>query len=212
MRLDHRHGTSYDASLITIPHNRERRATHATEQVVEGLGVDQLLMRLPQLPEVTTPVGVETASRSDAPALSRLLSAAFEQPWDEKWVVDNLFADESVVATFVLRGPDSIAATASARLLPEQFPESGYVHFVATAPEARGRGLGGQATQAVLAAFAARGLRQAVLETDDGRLGAISLYLGLGFVPEYRNPEHVLRWSSIFSQLAGGTSHREVRG
>jgi len=168
-------------------------------------------MRLPQLGDAMAPqASAEIASRADAPALSRLLSAAFEQPWDERWVAEHLFDDESVVETHVVHRGDEIVATASVRLLPGQFPGAGYVHFVATAPEARGGGLGVRMTSAVLHSFATMGLSQAVLETDDDRLSAISLYLGLGFVPEYRDHQHLLRWSRVFRALRGRPSQREA--
>ena len=143
----------------------------------------------------------DIASVSDAPALSRLLAQAFEQPWDRAWVEENLFGDKTVAATYVVRDRDRIVATASARLLPEQYPDAGYVHFVATAADVRGRGLGAQVTHSVLSSFVERDLHQAVLETDDERLSAISMYLGLGFVPVYREDDHVARWSQILSLL-----------
>lgn len=164
--------------------------------------MDQLLMRLPVLGQgAGAATGVALASPDDAPGLSNLLSAAFGEPWDERWVTENLYDDASVVATYVIRGENGLDATASARLLPDQFPDAGYVHFVATSPAARGKGLGVTVTRAVLGCFADRGMQQAVLETDDQRLSAISMYLALGFVPEYRSADHLHRWSRVFASL-----------
>jgi mycothiol synthase len=168
--------------------------------------VVSLLMRRPDLSGLPaappTEVGVEVASEADVPQLAALLDASFEDSWDGDRVRRDLLNDSTVRRTLIIRDGDAIVATASARVLPGEFPGAGYVHWVASDPKRRGQGLGFAATLAVLYDFIDAGLTESVLETDDERLSAIRVYLGLGFVPQYRDESHQSRWSKIFIALA----------
>lgn len=86
------------------------------------------------------------------------------------------------------------------RLRPEEV-EIGYVHMVGVLPDHRGHRLGYALTLATLHRFRERGLRAAMLDTDDYRLSAIRAYLDLGFQPEQRHPSHPGRWAVILAQL-----------
>lgn len=92
-------------------------------------------------------------------------------------------------------------ATTSARLLPDRFPDSGYVHWVAADPAHQGHRLGYIVTLATLYEFARMGCKDAVLETDDDRLAAIKTYQNLGFKPEHRNALHIERWAKVAADL-----------
>jgi mycothiol synthase len=162
-----------------------------------------LLMRRPDLDDLpTAPTGVDLATVADDEGLARLLDAAFtNEAWDAARVHRELFDDKTVEAVYVIRERERIVSTASARLMPEDHPGAGYLHWVASDPELRGRGLGRAVTLAVLHRFAADGLTATVLETDDERLSAIRLYLALGYVPQYPDASHVDRWSKIFRAM-----------
>jgi mycothiol synthase len=165
-------------------------------------------MRRPDLASLPpVPAGVESADAEDVPGLVSLLEAAFEEPWDGDRVRRDLLEDPSVRRTLIIRDGEAIVATASARVLPSEYPGAGYVHWVASHPTHRGQGLGFAATAAVLQEFLTEGLTEAVLETDDERLSAIRVYLGLGFIPQYRDGGHQLRWSKIFTALVGERRH-----
>jgi mycothiol synthase len=139
---------------------------------------------------------------ADAAGLADLLTAAFEEQWDVGRVRGALLDAPDVVRTWVVEGPDGhLLATASERLLPDTYPDAGYLHWVASAPAARGVGLGSLVTLACLAGFAGRGLPRAVLETEDFRVPAVRTYLRLGFVPEYRTEDERMRWSGLFPRL-----------
>lgn len=164
---------------------------------------EQLLMRLPTLADAQEPVledgfTLEQVPLAQAGELAALLQSAFGDPWDEDRVCRELGADNGVQAIYGIRSHAQLIATASARAIPPLYPNSGYVHWVGVDPVHRGRSLGKLVTAAVLVHFREAGLEDSVLETDDYRLPAIKTYLGLGFVPEYRTPEHRLRWSKIF--------------
>lgn len=164
--------------------------------------MSSLLMRRPDLADL--PPALETidvAGPDDADGLARLLTASFEDPWDVARVRSHLLDEPTVSETLVIRDGDRIVATASARTLPERYPGAGYLHWVASDPEARGRGIGRAVVLAVLHRFAADGCTASVLETEDHRLAAIKLYLRLGYVPQYPDDDHLQRWSAIFRRL-----------
>lgn len=169
--------------------------------------MSQLFMRrstLNDLPEISLPAGylLREYRQNDLDSLSALMRAAFQ---DEKWTSEkvryDLIEDETVVRTFVIEHNGQIVATASARLLPEAYPGSGYVHWVAAHPDHAGQRLGAIITVATLQEFAHLGCTDAVLETDDHRLAAIKTYQNLGFVPEHRHETHAERWAHIIADL-----------
>jgi mycothiol synthase len=160
---------------------------------------------LPADPPEPTTGRLRAAVDGDATGLGELLTAAFEEPWDVDRIRAELLAAPDVARTWVVEDPDGqLVATASERLLPDRYPDAGYLHWVASAPAARGRGLGSLVTLACLAGFADRGLSRAVLETEDFRVPAVRTYLHLGFVPESRTDEERLRWSGLFPRLLHG--------
>lgn len=163
-----------------------------------------LLMRRPHLKDLPpVPSGVETAGERDAEELARLLEASFTTTtWTPDRVRLDLLGDPTVRATYLVRRGERIVATASARVLPHRYPGAGCLHWVASDPGLRGRGLGLTVILAALHRFARDGLAASVLETDDDRLPAISAYLRLGFVPQYPTPHHQDRWSEIFRRLS----------
>jgi mycothiol synthase len=144
----------------------------------------------------------------DMAGLAALLQAAFpEHTWTPEKAHEALVADATVKTIFVIEHDGAPVATASARLLPDSYPDSGYVHWVAAIPPTRAGRLGYVATLATLHAFVRLGCRDAVLETDDFRLPAIKTYLRLGFVPEFRHPSHPERWAqieAILGELSAG--------
>lgn len=163
-----------------------------------------VMLRPPEVPlaALSGAPPVRRATAADTPALARLLGAAFpEQDWPEDRVRRDLLAAADVPATFVVEETGGLIATASVRYT-ERFPDSGYVHWVAVDPAARGRRLARVVMDAVIRTFIADGRTSAILETDDPRLPAIASYLGQGFIPHYRDPDHAQRWSRVFMTMA----------
>lgn len=175
----------------------------------------QLFMRLPFLAELGEPrqlpdgYELRVAARSEYAGVAEVLAAAFDEPWDELRVEQELGPSEGVEAVFVVVGGSRVVATASARVLPSTYPGSGYVHYVGVHPDARGRALGEAVSVAVVQYFANRGLTDAVLETDAFRMPALRTYFRLGFVPEYRQSNDPARWSrvmrALFARGVGGS-------
>ena len=116
-------------------------------------------------------------------------------------VAEALNEQQGVKQTLVIDFQDRPIATASARLRPDRFPGSGYLHWVAVDPDHQGQRLGFFVSLAVLHTFGTLGCTDAVLETQDHRLAAIQTYLKLGFLPEYRDETHRERWETIQAVL-----------
>jgi mycothiol synthase len=156
---------------------------------------------LPAMPALPEGYALRAAVSEDAPAVAEVMSSAFGPEWTPDRVLQALLDAPDVKVTYVVTANDKPVATASARLVPDRYPNSGYVHWVGSHQEHRGRGLGAIASIAVLQYFRAIGCRDAVLETDPFRLPAIRTYLKLGFVPEHVDPEHERVWREVFEEL-----------
>ncbi len=170
--------------------------------------MSQLFMRRPNLddlpPDLELPAGfvMREYEQKDLPSLTDLMQGAFpEEHWTTDRIQKSLFDDPTVVNTLVIVDGNKVVASASARLLPDKFPASGYVHWVGSHPEYKGKRLGYSVSLAVLRIFKTLGCKDAVLETDDFRLAAIKIYNDLGFVPEHRHESHPERWARVFSDL-----------
>ncbi len=139
----------------------------------------------------------------DLEYLASTLSAAFDEPWSRERVQTSLTETPDVKAVYVITWHGQPVATASSRWLPDRFPQSGYVHWVATHPQHVRKGLASALLAHLLHDFRDRGYTDAVLETDDFRIPAIRSYLKFGFLPVYTvgEEDHRYRWSSIFQTL-----------
>lgn len=165
----------------------------------------QLVMKRPGLALGDYPDSpdVRRAKGDDAEGLARVFKTAFpEMDWDAARARKELLDAADVRATFLVGDSGAVLGTASARYFEQRFPGVGYVHWVAVDPVARGRGVFDAVMAAVHRQFAADGRPVAVLETDDHRLPAIAAYLRLGYVPQYVEPDHEVRWSAVFTKLA----------
>lgn len=145
---------------------------------------------------------LRAATVEDAAALNVVLEAAFDEPWGIDRTLSVLLAAPDVVRTWLITtSAGQLVATASERLLPDEYPGAGYVHYVGALASVSGKRLGQIVTQRCLAGFAERGLEKAVLKTDDYRLPAVRTYLRIGFVPEYRSDEERSAWSGVFKTI-----------
>lgn len=170
--------------------------------------MQQLLMRrpdlgaLPPIPALPEGYVLREYQEGDLESLAALMRAAYQDnQWTPEKTHKTFVEDTSVKKTFVIEHRGKIVATASARLTPDKFPDSGYVHWVAADPAEKGRGLGYVVTLATLHAFVQLGCKDAVLETDDYRLPAIKTYQKLGFAPEHAHETHPERWAKILADL-----------
>lgn len=155
------------------------------------------------LPPANPPLGysVREFRPGDEEGIAATLTAAFGVEWTAEKVKQELTECDYVRKVFVVaHDTDGVVATASAAWNPA-YPDEGYVHWVGTRPEHGGKRLGALATVAVMHDFVRQGLTHAMLETDDNRLGAIRVYLELGFVPDRFHASHYPRWEAIQARL-----------
>lgn len=149
------------------------------------------LLNLPPLPALPDSYTLRQMRLEDTGAVASVLDRAFaDEAWDAARVAETLNERQGVKQTLVIDFRGRPIATASARLRPDHFPGSGYLHWVAVDPDHQGRWLGYSVSLAVLHTFEAMGCADAVLETQDHRLAAIKTYLKLGFVPQCRDEAH----------------------
>jgi mycothiol synthase len=164
-------------------------------------------MRRPHLEAIPEPCplparyALREATEADGPALAGVLTRAFAEPWSVERVNEVLLAHPEVPTTFLIEHAGVPMATASFQLKPEEFPASGWVHYVGAEPAHAGRGLGAAVVVAVLRAARDAGKQDAMLTTDDPRLPAIRTYLKLGFEPDLWHPSHPERWQAIYAAL-----------
>ena len=101
---------------------------------------------------------------------------------------------------FATRAGQAVATACAYDVQPEGV-NAAQVHMVCAKPDHRGRGLGRLVTLAVLHYMREQGYAAAFLGTDDFRVTAVKTYLGLGFIPDYIEDSHRLRWSSVFAKV-----------
>ncbi len=139
-----------------------------------------------------------TAPISDA-AWAQLLSAGGELgPWDALRLHTEmalLVPETQVFLTGVDAQPVACAG------VYERDPESWEIGWIAVHPEHRRRGLGEAVTGLALQRAVELLPRAILLYTQDHRLGAIRLYLRLGFEPALRHRSHRRRWRAISKSL-----------
>jgi mycothiol synthase len=161
-------------------------------------------LELTSLPPLWAPpdgYSLRTAGAGDADGIAAVMASAFGPEWTAERVRQALLDAPDVKETYIVLQADRPVATASARLVPERYPGSGYLHWVGSHQEHRGRRLGALVSLAALHYFREAGCRDAVLETDPPRLAAIRTYLRLGFVPEPVDPAHETLWREILAAI-----------
>lgn len=98
---------------------------------------------------------------------------------------------------FVIDSAGQITGTATGWLKPGK----GYVHMVGIRTDFRGKGLAKPLSAAVVKYLQEKGCSRIVLDTDDFRLPAIKVYLGLGFVPVLHDSDMRERWLAVMRAL-----------
>jgi mycothiol synthase len=162
------------------------------------------LEHLPKVPALPTGYELRQFVKQDSSvALGDVLTAAFDEPWNEQRTKTELTEAPDVHAVYIVTHQNTIVATASSQLRSNHTTTSGYVHWVGTLPEQRGKGLAYILVARVLQDFVERGYTGAYLETQPSRHAAIKTYLKLGFTPEYevegQNQQTI--WSEVFQTL-----------
>ena len=77
--------------------------------------------------------------------------------------------------------------------------EVGRLDFIVTHPMHRKKGLGKNICIAVINHFIEKKYKKIILQTEDWRISAISIYLKLGFRPVYTDENLEKRWQKIIN-------------
>ena len=168
------------------------------------------LFGVPATPILAAPLVIRRARVVEAGALAALLGRAYpSETWDAAGTELELFRDETVRATLVVAAEGRVVATASLQVRPD-FPECGWVRWVATEQDRRRGGLARALVIGVLALARQAGCREARLRTQTDPLAAIPLYLQLGFEPLVTGDQEREAWGRVLRLLGGeaGGDHR----
>ena len=92
-------------------------------------------------------------------------------------------------------------AVASITVVCNYETKAGLFHMVGSLPECRGKGVGKMLGNIGEHVLKTAGMQTASLKTDDFRIPAIKVYLGVGFRPDLSNEDFVQRWDAIFSVI-----------
>lgn len=177
--------------------------------MVPGFNEGDVLMHRPHLRDLPAPaplasgVSLRQVEPEDERSLAELLERVFLQygeRWDKDRVRHVLTEASDVNAVYAIFWQGQPVATTSSQYLPEYADTAGFVHWVATHPDFRGKSLASALLIRVLTDFKERGYDGAWLITQPDRIPAIRTYLKFGFVPEYKanGADHRSRWSAIF--------------
>ena len=180
--------------------------TSASETGDAREAVPSLILRrgpLP-LPPLELPPGIRLLPfrEEGGPAMwEHIVNTAFGRDFtfEGKMRAEPAFRPERILFLEQAGRPVAVAAAWQRDKWP---PGTGYLHYVAVLPEARGQHLGYWVSLAALHQMRREGNASALLETQDHRLPAIKTYLRLGFVPDLTShPSYPARWENILAQL-----------
>ncbi len=130
-----------------------------------------------------------------------LRAGGFAEDWTSRTVAEYVRDPVRRAGSWVVASGDDLVSATFAT--PDaQCAEIGFLDYVVTHPDHRGKGLGRAVCTGVMKFFGGRGYRSIRLLTDDWRLPAIRLYLSLGFQPEMTRGDMPGRWREIRKKLA----------
>lgn len=166
--------------------------------------ISLLLSDLSAIPPIRIPPGYHSATLSPGhemdfvQVMRRSLAAEADMAWfcrtfsdDPDYTADNLL--------LIYEDTKPVAAAAAWQVLSGA-KKTGLVHMLGVDRNYQGRGLGRVMLLLVLHRLKERGFHSVIAAAEDVRIPAISLYLSLGFKPQYRNRMDELRWKRVLQQ------------
>lgn len=183
-------------------------------------GLEKLQMKaadLSNLPDIAVPDGYvlsgDPLQESDHEGMVDCLASAYgiqHDVWDLPRIQKVFLDNKDVKRTFRLLhtntdGTTTVAGTATLKIMPNDFPGAGYLHWVAVHPRHQGHGFAKILVNAVLReARDNHGATSSVLHVVDTSLPALSTYFQFGFEPIMVEENNVGRWEAIRAELAKG--------
>lgn len=161
--------------------------------------IDVVLTTTP--PSLPDPLEIRRAQLEDADKIADLCGRSYiGEVWDTKSTEIELFQDKTVKAVLLVTDNSRLVATASLQVRTDS-PYSGQIRWVATAPDMRRQGLANFLVVRLLEIAATEGCKNAYLKTTTDALGAITLYLKLGFRPMIDSERERSIWSDVFRTI-----------
>ncbi len=169
--------------------------------------------RKPNVWDQAVPDGyrLRTYRDDDAESYLRLMNRAGFEDWDESSVAEAL-AKSLPNGIFFLEPAETgrpVATAAAFHAPTDLHPFGGELGWVGTHPDHRDRGLGRMVCAAAVDRLVRAEYERIYLITDEWRLPAIKIYLGLGFVPFLFAPEMKERWRAVCRELDWPFTPRE---
>ena len=156
-------------------------------------------LEFPELAPVLKPFIIRRSQIEESESLAALCGRAYP---DEAWDLENtkleLFQSDTVKAVLVVADTNELLATASLQV-HSHAPYSAQVRWVATEHKWRRHGFARALVVSLLKIAKNEGCEE--LHTTTDLLGAISLYIQLGFEPVVRNEKERDAWKDVFNAL-----------
>jgi len=153
------------------------------------------------VPALPAHLVLRRAQAEESSELAALLGRAYpDEIWEPAETRQGLFCDETVRAPLVVVVDGRLLATASLQV-PADFPEIGRLRWVATELDRRREGIAQALVVSVLNIAADISCKEVHLKTTTDLLGAIALYLKLGFEPLIETEDERVVWDGVFKQL-----------
>ena len=186
-----------------------RHATSYLSEETRYVEIDMTRPHLEDLPPVSVPNGYRLVTLADdevsLTAWANLVNTAFEgyQNWTPESIQEGFLTREQhdLEGTFFVMCGDEPVSCAFAWTDEAAETQLGRVHWVATRPDHRRKGLARAVVLAVLHRFRQRGFARAFLGTHTPLLLAIQMYLSMGFEPTPHDEEHQKAWAEIMEKL-----------
>lgn len=155
-------------------------------------------LALPTLPSLAEPLTVRRAEHEDAADLTKLCGRAYVgELWTTHSTECELFLDKTVKAVLIIKDQNRLVSTASLQVHNHP-PLSGQLRWVATEPDWQRQGLAKHLVLRLLEIAKTEACTDMHLNTTTDALGAITLYLQLGFKPMLSNTQEHLIWKDVF--------------
>ena len=156
---------------------------------------------VPANPIIHAPLIIRRASIEDAAALAGMLGRAYPtESWHTEETRLELFEDETIKASLVVELEGRLVATASLQMRSDA-PQVGRLRWVATELDWCRKGLARSLIIGLLDIAEKAGCQETRLQTTTDLLGAITLYLQLGFEPFISSDAQRGVWKRVFELL-----------
>jgi len=181
---------------------------YKTCDFIRCLVKSQILMELNLTEFIKSNISIKTSEEYSINKYSKSLEKSWIQllgmgEFDGEWTEDTFQEFMSPIerqkgSRLIVKKNKVVASTFASSSIYEN-KEVGRLDFVVTHPMHRKKGLGKSVCISVINHFVEKNYKKVILQTEDWRISAISIYLKLGFRPVYSDNNMKKRWQEIIS-------------